>query len=163
MPDTSTNPHTIFFAGREVQYTVRRSARAKRIGLRVTPAHGLEVVLPAHGRLPDIPALLTEKAAWIAGALDRIQAQLPPIQTVLGEGTLLPYRGQEYRLIISVRGADKPGVILDETDQTLTAIRSPSTSRWYHSSNGGIAMKHAGSSTSACESSPRSSGLSTRA
>ncbi len=129
MPADRSNPHTIFLSGREVQYTVRRSARAKRIGLRVTPAHGLEVVLPARGRLPDIPALLTEKAAWIAGALDRIQAQLPPIQTVLGEGTLLPYRGQEYRLIISLiisaRGADKPGVILDETDQTLTAIRSP--------------------------------------
>ncbi len=79
MPNTSASPRTIILAGREVQYTVRRSPRAKRIGLRVTAARGLEVVIPARGRLPDIPALLNDKAAWIVNALSRIQAQLPRI------------------------------------------------------------------------------------
>ena len=124
MPGDQLTAQTILLAGREVQYTVRRSPRAKRIGLRVAPARGLEVVLPARGRLPDLPALLNDKAAWIVSALDRLQTHLPPSQATLGDGTMLPYRGQHYRLVISARRADKPNVILDATARTLTAVPS---------------------------------------
>ena len=116
---------TIILAGRDVQYTVRRSPRAKRIGLRVTPARGLEVVLPARGRLPDIPALLNDKAAWIVAALDRLQAQLPPTSRPARRRHTLPYRGQRLSPHYQCAPrANKPSVIFDEAGQTLTAVAS---------------------------------------
>lgn len=140
MPDACRTAQIIFLAGREVRYTVRRSLRAKQIGLRVTPARGLEVVIPTHGHFPDIPTMLTAKAAWITGALDRLEAHIPMLPAPPADGTLLPYRGQEHRLIVSTHGSTHLGVIRDETDHTLTIGGShqheplaPLLERWYRS------------------------------
>jgi predicted metal-dependent hydrolase len=88
--------------------------------------------------LPDISALLSGKAAWVVGALDRVRGQIPPTQAPLGAGAPLPYRGQVYRLIVGARNADKPSVIRDEAQHTLTVVCShrekrlePLLERWY--------------------------------
>jgi predicted metal-dependent hydrolase len=51
-------------------YTVRRSTRARRVRLTVTPRHGLVVVLPTRWR-GDIDALVAEKREWAETALAR--------------------------------------------------------------------------------------------
>ena len=138
MTDERSIPQTIILAGREVRYTVRRSPRARRIGLRISPVRGLEVVLPQRGRLPDIPALLQEKAAWITSALDRLGAhQLPPA-VPLGEGTLLPYCGRDYRVIVASDTAPRATIVRDDMEHTLTVGRthpneqlSSLLERWY--------------------------------
>ena len=119
MPEPSTPTRSITLAGREVRYSVRRSPRARKIGLRISPARGLEVVVPARGHLPDIPALLREKAAWIVGALDRMAAQVPPSATPR-DGTLLPYRGEDHRLILRTVPDSRAMVARDAAAGTIT-------------------------------------------
>jgi predicted metal-dependent hydrolase len=120
MPEPSSPAHGITLAGREVRYSVRRSPRARRIGLHVSPARGLEVVVPARGRLPDIPALLREKAAWIVRALDRVAAQGSPQSAPLHDGTLLPYRGEDHRLVIRAAPDRRAAVARDGAAGTIT-------------------------------------------
>lgn len=54
-------------------YRLRESRRARRIGLRVTPEHGLEVVVPPGFSSARIPAVLADKQRWIRGALERAE------------------------------------------------------------------------------------------
>ena len=50
-------------------HTVRRSAKAKNIRLKVTPQDGLVVVLPSQFDERKLPAILKRKQGWIAEAL----------------------------------------------------------------------------------------------
>jgi predicted metal-dependent hydrolase len=52
-------------------YQLRKSARARRVRLRVSMQHGLEVVVPARFNPARVPALLHEKREWIRAALER--------------------------------------------------------------------------------------------
>ncbi len=113
---------TITLAGREVAYTVRRSARAKAVRLRIAPRVGLEIVVPRRARLPDAPALLREHAAWILRTLDRY----PPAAAAAGsrpppgDGDRIPYRGDDYRLLARVDPGRRSAVRLDEAARTLS-------------------------------------------
>ena len=55
------------------KYTIRESKRAKRVVLKVSGQHGLEVVIP-HGCDPRrVPGLLKANATWIETQLQRIK------------------------------------------------------------------------------------------
>jgi predicted metal-dependent hydrolase len=60
-------------------YTIRQSPRAKHVYLRITPATGLEVVIPSFRKRFNIPLLLAEKRNWIEKNLHLLQ-QLAPKQ-----------------------------------------------------------------------------------
>lgn len=54
------------------KHRLRISPRSRSIRLRVTPQHGLEVVIP-QGHDPDqVPALLARRQRWIRAALERV-------------------------------------------------------------------------------------------
>ncbi len=55
-------------------HTIRESPRAKHVRLKVTPQHGLEIVVPAGYDRGQIPGMLNRKKAWIRAALDRAEA-----------------------------------------------------------------------------------------
>lgn len=66
------NSAPVFF-GSSIPHRVRVSKRARRIGLRVLPGVGLEVVLPA-GTNPDcVPGVLGRYRSWIERALGRMR------------------------------------------------------------------------------------------
>lgn len=50
-------------------YTIKRSARAKRVHLKVTPSEGLVVTLPRNYILSNLEAVFEEKHVWISEAL----------------------------------------------------------------------------------------------
>jgi predicted metal-dependent hydrolase len=125
MPDATSSQRTIALGGRKIAYTVRRSQRAKQVGLRVGPAIGLEVVVPARGRLPDVPALLREKAAWIIATLDRMALAQPIDVPPLADGVLLPYQGVDHRLIVRAGPGLRPAGRRDEQARTLTISHDP--------------------------------------
>jgi predicted metal-dependent hydrolase len=52
-------------------YTVRPSARARRVSLRITPAGELEVVVPQGFDTRRVPAIVRDKAEWVARQLAR--------------------------------------------------------------------------------------------
>ena len=53
-------------------YKIRKSKRAKRVGLRVLPGRGLEVVLPFNADPACVPDILCRYKSWIARALERM-------------------------------------------------------------------------------------------
>ncbi|MCX6095002.1 MAG: SprT family zinc-dependent metalloprotease [Candidatus Bipolaricaulota bacterium] len=96
-------------------YVVRESTRAKHVHLRVSARAGLEVVVPVEFDRRHVPALLREKAAWIARALREVDrardlalpdsAEEPPGRIVLraiGE-TWTVDLGSVERASVSVR------------------------------------------------------------
>jgi predicted metal-dependent hydrolase len=54
------------------KYRVRENRRAKRIILRVTITHGLEVVVPSAAARRQIPEVLAKNRTWIERALKRL-------------------------------------------------------------------------------------------
>jgi predicted metal-dependent hydrolase len=59
--------------GEAFGYRLRKSERARRVRLRVTLEHGLEVIVPARFDARRVPALLRERESWIHGALKRAE------------------------------------------------------------------------------------------
>ncbi len=107
-------------------YTVRRSARAKRIFLQISPAQGLEIVVPSNRkRSIPIEALLNEKRGWIEKVLLRFQkkaliAPLPP--PILEHPSLLEcqaifsvwhirYHPLTHRKRVAVKIIEKGGIL----------------------------------------------------
>jgi len=126
MPDPASPPRTITLQGRVVTYRVRRSPRARRITLRVLPGAGLEIVVPQRGRLPALTALLRERAGWILGALDRVAASgADTANAPLADGALVPYRGEDYRLIVHPGPGARPAVARATIARTLTVRHDP--------------------------------------
>jgi len=81
-------------------YTVRESARAKYARLQVNVSDGLVVVVPKGFDRRRIPQLLEEKAAWIARAMQHVEAQRADrrASTVRPPTIELPAIGHAWRL-----------------------------------------------------------------
>lgn len=81
-------------------HSVRVSARARRIGLRVLPGKGLEVVLPRNADPACVPLLLTRHRAWIEKHLKRMPDRPPRPETVhaVPERVLLKGGLEEVRI-----------------------------------------------------------------
>ena len=76
------------------QITWRRSARARRISLRIDPRQGTVVVtLPMRAATAAGMALLKTHSVWVA---DRLAAL--PAQTPLADGALIPLHGTQVRI-----------------------------------------------------------------
>lgn len=83
-----TNAISLDLGGRCVDVTVRRSALARGISLRVDPVRGPVLVVPARGRLADAERFLLDHRVWLAERLAR-----QPGKVVLSEGAELPFLG----------------------------------------------------------------------
>ena len=88
-------------------YTVRRSARARRVSLRVLPGKGLEVVLPEWADSSLVPEVLERHKDWIRRTLGRMRTDDCHMPETLPQMLLL--RGGAEELHISVRGESSPG------------------------------------------------------
>jgi len=86
----------------EIEYTVRRSSRARHARI-VVDAGGVEVVLPQRMALRHVPPLVEEKRRWIERTLRRFreaERALPAPQ--LSDGGEVPYLGRSMRLRVRV-------------------------------------------------------------
>ena len=94
-----------------VEYTVRRSDRARRLRIIVAP-EGVEVVLPQRMALRHVEPFVQEKRAWIERTLrayKEAEAALPPL--VAADGGTAPYLGRDFALRVTVDPArTRPGV-----------------------------------------------------
>lgn len=59
-------------------YTIRESARAKRVTLRIQPRTGLEVVVPKGFDSSIVPQLIQQKQGWIDKMMKKIAKNYPP-------------------------------------------------------------------------------------
>ncbi len=116
--------HRLQLEGQTVWYRVRRSKRARRISLRVTPAEGLVVVLPLRCKIKTAEKLLLSQAEWVLRRakgnprlLSPESALRPTLQTALW------YRGRKLKFKY-IPGTSKRARISLE-DSTLVVETAP--------------------------------------
>jgi predicted metal-dependent hydrolase len=87
---------TDHLAGGEIEYTVRRSARARRVRVNVHADSGVEVVLPARAPERVAAATVEELRPWIERRLEEAHAALARIAARAGT---LPYLDTVLELV----------------------------------------------------------------
>ena len=123
--------------GRVVSYAIRRSARARWLGLTIRPETGLVVIVPASSRARPIEPFLRQQARWIFRHLDRLAASAAHIPRRWPYGPTLPYQGEEHRVLL--RQAAGRSTVTRSEDRMLTVqMRAPGVEgarrvlrRWY--------------------------------
>jgi hypothetical protein len=80
----------------EIPYTVRRSARARRVRVNVHAHSGVEVVLPARAAEREAAAAVVELRPWIERRLAEAQEAMA---AVAGRAGTLPYLDETLRLV----------------------------------------------------------------
>jgi predicted metal-dependent hydrolase len=79
----------------DIPYTVRRSARARRVRVNVRADTGVEVVLPVRAPERSAPAAISELRPWILRRLAEAQGVL---EQVAQRGATVPYLGATLQL-----------------------------------------------------------------
>lgn len=88
-------PHSIALPGRTAPIIWRRSARARRISLRIEPrGGGVIVTLPARASLAAGHAVLQTYRDWVAERLERL-----PAPVALGDGATIMLDGTPRRIV----------------------------------------------------------------
>jgi predicted metal-dependent hydrolase len=114
-------------AAPDLDYTVRRSPRARRVRVAVSPERGVEVVLPRRARARDAEAAVVELRPWIDRRLREIEAARA---VVAARGDAVPYLGSHLRLVAQPgrRRAHRRGdaLLVPDGDAAGAAVE-----RWY--------------------------------
>jgi predicted metal-dependent hydrolase len=111
----------------EIEYSVRRSARARRVRVTVDPARGVEVVLPKRVPEREAAAAIRELRPWIdrrVAELDRARA------AVTARGNSVPYLGRVLRLVAEP-GRTRAHRRGDELLVPVGAEQRPAIERFY--------------------------------
>ncbi|MCX7005679.1 MAG: SprT family zinc-dependent metalloprotease [Kiritimatiellaeota bacterium] len=102
-------------------HTIRRSARAKHVRLKVTVQDGLCVVVPRHFDVAKVPALLKRQERWITNALARTQQMSQHLEQqplpFLPERLELSALGEEWA--IHYRESTRARLVLQEGSREL--------------------------------------------
>ncbi len=62
---------------RPIEYSIKVSAKAKQVYLRVVPGRGLQVTIPKRYPKRSIPELVESQRAWVLDALQELEKQIP--------------------------------------------------------------------------------------
>ncbi len=98
----------IILGSRTIAYTIRYSKRAQRVSFRISPAKGLQVVLPEDYPTQNIDFLLRRRQDWILKHLalaEEVKETIP--ERHYRHGELLPFLGDAYPLEVSQSTNDK--------------------------------------------------------
>ena len=87
--------------GRPLRLRLRRSARARRVGVTVSARGGVEVVMPRRATLREVDELLAAHADWLARQADRHDVWDGPRRRSWATGSELPLLGERLRLDIA--------------------------------------------------------------
>ena len=79
-------------------FSVRESARAKRLSIKVFPRGRVEVVVPRRARARDVQAFVDEHREWIEKSRQSFAKVLPPEPFVLPNAIALPAIEQQFRI-----------------------------------------------------------------
>ncbi|HBV98287.1 MAG: hypothetical protein JL50_19625 [Peptococcaceae bacterium BICA1-7] len=126
------NSLQIQLGGKVVSYSVRRSARAKNISIKVSPDRGLEVVMPSGVKFYNVESCLKSREDWIIARLDQIKQ----LQDKKDSGQVV-FLGRKYGLVPIIRHQASASVkILDDKIYITVPDNSPKTladalERWY--------------------------------
>ncbi len=96
---------TVKIDGKTISYTLRKSARARHVWLRLGIGTGLEVVAPARMPLKELDQILANKRAWIERHMTLPKTERPLRLRPLGNGSKIKYLGEERLLRVRINGS----------------------------------------------------------
>ena len=131
------DPLTLSIEGQTITCRIRRSVRAKNIGLRILDDGSLGITLPAAKKRIDLDRLLSRHRRWILKNLERSSKEklLPPF--ILAEGGVLPVLDYECYLRIVTSSRKRARVEFDPPHINLHVNNSrfdtlyPLVEGWY--------------------------------
>ena len=90
----------VALAGGPLDYTLRRSRRARRLRVTIDPTRGVLVTIPVRGAIRSVEAFLCEREPWLRRHLDAQDGQRRRIAAtaVFGPDGRLAFRGDPHRL-----------------------------------------------------------------
>lgn len=86
--------------GGSLEYTLRRSGRARRLRVTIDPARGVVVTIPPRGAVKTVEAFLREREGWLRrhlGAQERRRVRAARMRAFGPDGQL-PFRGELHRV-----------------------------------------------------------------
>ncbi|MDD2554230.1 MAG: SprT family zinc-dependent metalloprotease [Desulfotomaculaceae bacterium] len=105
---------TVSLAGRKVVYSLKTSARAKNLRLKVDLENGLVITVPECFDSGTLDTFLRKKQGWILDKLDYF-AQLKQSSLVGKQpGWYVLYRGREYRVEVRTGGITAGAVVVED-------------------------------------------------
>ena len=92
--------------GQTIDYSLRRSARAKRISIRFNVARGFQIVYPLRVYQPTPAEVFTQKQAWVLKVLNNQCAhqERQQYQRCYGQGAIFQYLGVDLQLSLIEHG-----------------------------------------------------------
>lgn len=111
----------------DVAFTIERSARRKRtISFSVQQQGNLRILAPARASLISIHRLLDQRAGWIRQKINEIslRAHINADQEFTN-GAIIPYLGEEHRLVITHDGKEKTGCLQENGCLTINIPAPP--------------------------------------
>jgi len=104
-----------------IPYTLKVSARARRVTLRVQPGLGLVVTIPKRFAKRDVPSVLAEHDGWIRQTISEMEAQTPEAYRQWPPEVLnLEAIGETWRLHFSQSSSRMDGTRYPEVELFLT-------------------------------------------
>ncbi len=108
--------HRIALNGREIEYAVKRSHRARRVRLEIKRDAGLVAVLPRSFPLDELAGILHARQSWVCRHLSAMERErIAPSFSELKAGAELPYLGGTIRLVREGPGQEADIVYRDGT------------------------------------------------
>ena len=122
LPDRAT---IALIKGKPVHYRVRRSRRARKMGVQVCKRDGVVITLPHRVGLKIVPELLEHWADWIDSKADEYGVRHGPLVRQYATGSEIPILGRPRRLVINPLPADRKRPVVDLTEDSLTLALAP--------------------------------------
>lgn len=91
-------------------YNWRRSTRAKRLQVRITPWQGVEVVIPVHTSKERVHAFLAKQRQWIQATWSEMYAQIAEPERRLPAELNLRALGERWPVHYRTRPGQRPSV-----------------------------------------------------
>ncbi len=106
--DRRSQPAVVTHGGQNFAITVRASARARRLALKIDPRRGAELILPRGVSRRRGLAFAAEHGAWLAGRLAALPEAVP-----FADGATIPYLGQPHLICHqpATPAAQRPGPV----------------------------------------------------
>jgi len=121
-PERLSEPRMLLLQGRPVEYTLKRSAKRRRIVFTVDE-HGLAVHVPWRTSERKVAEAIAQAEAWIVRKLAEWADKKPP-QRAWSSGAWLDFLGRQLRLELVERGGPVLSRLL-ESDVLQVALPAP--------------------------------------
>lgn len=122
LPDRST---LALIKGKPVHYRVRRSRRARKMGVQVCKRDGVVITLPQRVGLKVVPELLEHWADWIDTKADEYGVRHGPQVRRFSTGSVISILGVPRRLALTNLPNGRKRPVIDLVDDSLTLALAP--------------------------------------